>query len=231
MKTAAVLFDLDGTLLNTLAGLADCMNRVLGHWNFPTHATDAYRRFIGDGMENLVRRSLPEEARHDRAISDACVAAMKAEYGRRGHEGTHPYKDVPELLDALAARSLKLAVLSNKPHEFTCRMVREHLPSWSFEPVMGERPGIPRKPHPGSALHIAHSLGISPDCFLYLGDTGTDMQTAREAGMFAVGATWGYRSEEELLADGAQVLIDAPLELLKHVRNCPENCGHGGHDG
>ncbi len=217
MKMTAVLFDLDGTLLDTLAGLAHCMNRVLHHHSFPVHTKDAYRRFIGDGMENLVRRALPQEVRHDRATLIACVAAMRTEYGKYGHEDAHPYRDIPELLDALTARSLKLSVLSNKPHEFTCWMVREHLPSWSFEPVLGERPGIPRKPHPGSALHVARSLGIHPESILYLGDTGTDMQTARDAGMFAVGATWGYRSAGELLSNGARVLIGTPLELLKYI--------------
>ncbi len=218
MSIRAILWDLDGTLLDTLQDLARCMNRVLQRWRFPAHEVDAYRRFVGDGMENLVRRALPAEVSADPAVLRPCTAAMREEYAARWHEATHPYEGIPELLESLRGRGIQMAVLSNKPHDFTCRMVDLFFPSGTFEIVLGERPGIPRKPHPGSAFEIAEKLRIPPDEFLYLGDTDTDMQTAQAAGMFAVGVLWGFRGAEELLASGAQVLIRKPSDLLQLLR-------------
>ena len=140
---------------------------------------------------------------------------MRKAYERNWNVKTRPYPGIPELLDALSAHGLKMAVLSNKPHDFTLKSVEGLLPAWRFDAVIGERPPIPRKPDPSSALEIANRLGVEPARFLYLGDTATDMKTANAAGMFAVGALWGFRDAEELIAGGAVKLIAKPAELLE----------------
>ncbi|MGE5581392.1 MAG: HAD family hydrolase [Bacillota bacterium] len=212
MKYQAVIFDLDGTLLNSLEDLANSMNRVLGDFGYPGHRLEEYRYFVGDGMENLVRRALPA------GIQDAeftsCLQAMVEEYGRHAMVKTRSYKGIPELLESLAGRDIKMAVFSNKPDELTKMLIAGLLPHWRFNPVWGARPGVPKKPDPSGALEIASSINVLPEQVLYLGDTGTDMKTATAAGMYAVGALWGFRTADELLKAGAQVLVEKPLELL-----------------
>jgi len=190
------------------------MNGTLSHFGFPVHALEKYKYFVGDGMENLVKRSLPGSAQDDLQVISQCLEMMLQTYERNWNVKSRPYPGIPELLDALSARGLKIAVLSNKPHDFTLKIVDELLPSWRFHPVMGERPPIARKPDPSSALEIANVLGVEPAGFLYLGDTATDMKTANAAGMYAVGVLWGFRNAEELIASGAVRLIAKPAELL-----------------
>ncbi len=209
----AVIFDLDGTLLNTLDDLANSMNRVLVRNGFPTHETDAYRYFVGDGAIELVNRALPVEERRENIISQ-CLEAFRTDYRENWNIKTAPYEGVPEMLDALKTRKVKMAILSNKPHEHTKKCVAELLPRWGFEIVLGQRNGIPRKPDPIGALEVAELVNISPSSFLYLGDTDIDMKTSVTAGMFPVGALWGFRTAEELKASGAKALISHPLEIL-----------------
>lgn len=210
----AVLFDLDGTLLDSIDDLADAMNDALGQFGFPGHPTDAYRYFVGEGVEELAARALPE-GRRDPATLIQCVQRMRAIYRSRWNVKTHPYPGIPELLDGLAERGLTLTVLSNKPDEFTRAMVDHYFGAWPFARVAGQKDGIPRKPDPAGALEIAKHLQIAPERFLYLGDTDTDMKTARAAGMFAGGVLWGFRGAEELLANGAEILIESPVDLLR----------------
>ena len=210
----AIVFDLDGTLLDTLEDLADAMNAVLGEEGFPQHPVDAYRYFVGDGVEMLVRRALGQKEA-ETALVGRCMEAMEVEYGRRWDAKTRPYPGVPELLDALEERSFSKAIFSNKPETFTHLTVERLLAGWRFAPVRGARPDFPRKPDPAGALAIATHWRIDPAEILYLGDTNTDMQTARAAGMFAVGATWGFRPGTELAASGARQLVDHPPELLE----------------
>lgn len=214
MICRAVLFDLDGTLLNTIEDLADSMNSVLARHDFPVHDLEAYKYFVGDGIENLVRRALPESHRAEESTVALCLASMREEYGRRRRQKTRPFEGVPELLDALEDRGIKVAILSNKPDEATKFVVKELLSRWRFEAVVGERPNVPRKPDPASAIEIAERLAIPTRDFLYVGDTDTDMRTANAAGMYAVGALWGYRKADELLKNGARALIERPLDVL-----------------
>ena len=167
-------------------------------------------------LKNLVRCALPATARDDASVARA-KAAMEAEYSRRWQAKTQPYAGVPELLDALSERQMPMAILSNKPQAFTRLTVDALLPRWSFHPVCGAQPDVPRKPDPAAALYIAAALGHSPEECLYLGDTDTDMQTATRAGMYALGATWGFRSGDELRQSGARDLLDAPLDLLNFL--------------
>jgi phosphoglycolate phosphatase len=207
-----VLFDLDGTLVDSLADLADSMNRVLIRQGFAAHPAQAYRYFVGDGIIKLVQRALPAEAQQEDVIQD-CAQKMRQEYALHWADTTRPYPGIAELLDTLAGRGIEMAILSNKPDELTQKVVRTLLPQWDFAAVAGARETIPRKPDPVGALRIAKLLRRNPADFLYLGDTNTDMQTARAAGMFAIGALWGFRTAEELKENGAQALLSVPIEL------------------
>jgi phosphoglycolate phosphatase len=209
----ALLFDLDGTLLDTLEDLGNAVNRVLAKRGFPTHNLDAYRYFVGDGETMLFIRSLPEENRNDDTLR-ACLEAFRADYGRSWNVKTRAYDGVPEMLDALTAHGLKMAVLSNKHDDFTKQCVTELLPHWTFDVVLGQRDGVPPKPYPTSALHVAQRMNLVPGDFLYLGDSAVDMKTAVASGMFPVGALWGFRSAKELKEGGARILIKRPLEIL-----------------
>lgn len=213
-NSKAILFDLDGTLLDTLADLATAMNFVLATMGLPGHPRDAYRLFVGDGMETLARRVLPE-AQRTPPIIQHCVNEMSARYQGHWADNSAPYPGIRELLDALAQRDISLNILSNKPDAFTLLMVNHFFPGERWSAVRGARPGTPRKPDPAGALAIAAQLGIAPKQFLYLGDTNTDMQTATAAGMYPLGALWGFRTAQELQATGAQRLLHHPLDLLK----------------
>jgi len=213
MKNKAVLFDLDGTLLDTLEDIAYAANRVLASRGLPIRPMDVYRAAVGGGARQLMERVLPEINRDPKTIEE-CFAAFLKEYGEHWNVKTKPYPGVPEMLDALQARGLKMAVLSNKPADFTRKCVYEILSQWKFDPVIGAEDGIPNKPDPAGALDIAKRLGIPPEGFVYLGDSGVDMKTANAAGMFAVGALWGFRSREELQQEGAKVLLERPQDII-----------------
>lgn len=209
----AIVFDLDGTLLDTLEDLADSMNSVLSSCGFPTHPADIYKEFVGEGVEYLVSRALPEEERDPKKIRDY-IQEMRREYEKHWNQKTRPYDGISNLLDRLVRLNLKLSILSNKPHDFTVKMVQYFLPLWVFSPVLGAKEDAPKKPDPFSALRITQVLKVQPRECLYLGDTKIDMQTARAAGMYAVGALWGFRSRDELLSSGAQALISHPMVML-----------------
>ena len=212
----AVLFDLDGTLLDTLDDLADSMNRVLARMKFPVHPTDAYKYFVGDGMDILARRVLPETARDSRTIQ-SCIENMKKEYGAHWADRSKPYDGIPEMLEELKKQGMRLVVLSNKPDNFTRATVSHFFADDMFEIVAGARPEIKKKPDPAGAIIIADKIGLEPGRFLYLGDTATDMKTAVSAGMFPLGALWGFRTADELLDSGARELLAAPGEILKYL--------------
>ncbi|MBT5873378.1 MAG: HAD family hydrolase [Candidatus Latescibacteria bacterium] len=211
-RFSAVMFDLDGTLLDTIKDLADSMNAVLEKLHLPPHDVASYKYHVGDGIEILARRVLPDN-RQDAQTIKLCVEGMESEYEKRWYRST-AYKGIPELLTALSERSIPLTVFSNKPDVFTRKVISTLLPDWSFNRVVGALEGVPKKPDPAGALKIASDLDIAPESFLYVGDTNTDMQTAVAAGMYPVGVLWGFRSSGELTDAGAKTLIAQPLELL-----------------
>ena len=213
MHFKAICFDLDGTLLDSLADLAKCTNKILLERGFPEHPVEAFRYFAGDGAKMMLTRALPEEAR-EKSIIEECKQDFEAAYRKCYDELTHPYKDIPELLDELTYRQQKLAVLSNKPHEFTILTVKHLLPNCKFEIVLGQREGVSPKPDPEGMLEICYQLGLPANTFLYLGDTATDMKTAVAAGCFPVGVLWGFRTEEELLDNGARATVNMPLDVI-----------------
>lgn len=214
MKYKAVIFDLDGTLLDTVEDLADSVNMVLENMGFPTYETEKYKYFVGDGLWKLLERTLPPE-KQDEATIASCSSQFLKIYGNRIANKTKPYKGIPELLDELDRRGVKKAILSNKPHSATIELVEKLLSNWKFEAVFGERPGVPKKPNPASALEIMGIMGAPVGQTLYLGDTSVDMKTANAADVYAVGVLWGFRGADELLSAGAKVLIEKPADLLK----------------
>ncbi len=217
MRFRAALFDLDGTLLDTLEDIADSANAVLEHAGFEAYATEAYAVFVGKGVRNLIERALPEGSRDDATVT-RITAAMVEEYSIRWADKTRPYDGIDTMLDQLGSLGVRMSVFSNKLDDLTRLSVEKLLPGKAFEIVMGAREGVPRKPDPAGAVEIASRMGLAPGEFLYLGDTDTDMQTAIAAGMFAVGALWGFRDEAELHEAGARELVRSPAEVVALVK-------------
>jgi phosphoglycolate phosphatase len=212
----AAIFDLDGTLLDTLDDIADSMNAALKRMGFATHETPAFRYLTGDGIRSMAERSLPVLERNETTI-EVCIRGFRSEYENRWAAKTRPYPGIPDVLDELARRGITLNILSNKLDKFTNIVAHHFLARWHFSFVIGSRPGLPQKPDASGALFIARELAIPPAQFIYLGDTGVDMKTAVSAGMFPVGALWGFRDEKELLENGARAVIRVPGELLQFL--------------
>lgn len=215
MILRAAIFDLDGTLLDTIEDLTDSMNAALAGLGCPLRTTEECRNLVGDGLATFIRRALPERLRGDGAAAARLEAMMRTEYKARQAVKTRPYPGVAALLAGLVERGIPHAILSNKPHPSTLSIVARYFPGHSFRVVYGARDGVPVKPDPAGALEIAGLLDLPPAEILYLGDTNTDMRTARAAGMFAVGALWGFRTRGELLASGAQALAAGPADVLR----------------
>jgi len=214
MPYRAVIFDLDGTLLDTIEDLTDSMNAALVRMGHAARTIAECKQLVGDGLETFVRRALPPAAADDPRERTRLRELMMMEYRDRSTLKTRPYPGVPDLLDALAARNVPAAVLSNKPHDSTLAVMEHYFSRWSFLAIFGARDGVPVKPDPAGALEIARILGLAPANIAYLGDTNTDMQTATGAGMYGVGALWGFRTAGELIANGAKVLIETPMDLM-----------------
>jgi len=216
MQYSAVVFDLDGTLLDTLNDLADSVNAVLRARGLEEHPTEAYKIFVGEGVDRLVEQAFPEREWKG-GLLELRVKEVRAEYAKRMYDKTRPYPGVVELLGGLAGRGVPMAILSNKPQEYTQKTVDKILADWKFAVVRGALPDVPLKPDPAGALALAREMGLAPGKFLYVGDTGTDMKTATAAGMYAVGALWGFRGEAELKENGARSLLRRPPELLNLI--------------
>jgi phosphoglycolate phosphatase len=214
MSYRAVCFDLDGTLLDTLDDLADSMNRTLEANNLPTHPVPAYRYFVGAGMRMLAHRVLPDGLKGNAEIEEALYQGARAQYAKRWAEKTKPYAGIPEMLDELTRRGTRMAVLTNKPHDFAELCVNELLPHWKFDLIQGVTDDVPPKPDPTGATLVREAFGIPAEEFIYVGDTAIDMKTGTGAGMFTVGVLWGFREADELRDNGAMKLIAAPDELI-----------------
>jgi len=209
-----VIFDLDGTLLDTIEDLGDSVNEVLKARKLPEHSYRDYRSFIGDGMEMLIRRALPAELASDIGLVAEVLDDYQAAYGRNWNKKSRPYEGITECLEQLSQKGLPFAVLSNKPDHFTRLCVSELLPGVDFVVVYGDRVGIARKPDPAGALAIAGQVGVAPEQTVFVGDSNVDITTAVQAGMLPVGVLWGFRGEDELRAAGALHLVSKPHEIV-----------------
>ena len=212
----AVIFDLDGTLLDTIDDIADSMNAVLAKHSLPQHSVEKYKLFVGDGAALLVIRSASGAGLTEHTLSQL-VTEYKEEYLTRQADKTMPYAGIPELLSALAERDIKMAVLSNKSQAATNEVMAHFFPNIHFSALIGQREGYPIKPDPTGALEILKMLGLPREEVLYVGDTDTDMQTAVAAGIKAVGALWGFREKKELAENGAAVFTAQPLDILELI--------------
>ncbi|WP_136480810.1 HAD family hydrolase [Cognatitamlana onchidii] len=213
MTYKAVIFDLDGTLVNSIEDIADAMNTVLKGYNYPTHDYKTYKNFVGSGVKSLVIKALPEAHSHEEQINK-CHKAMMTVYKDQCTQKTKPYEGIKDLLEELRIRELKMSVLSNKADALTKKVVASIFPDY-FNPVLGLKIEAHKKPNPIAALEICNTLGISPEEAIYVGDTGIDIQTAKNANMLAVGVPWGFRDREELLECGADLILEQPKDLLK----------------
>ncbi|MBS7252956.1 HAD family hydrolase [Flavobacterium branchiicola] len=213
MKFKGIIFDLDGTLVNSLEDISDAMNKVLESLNFPTHTYDTYQYFIGSGLRNLVSKALPATNNSDEQI-DICFECMINEYREMCTLKTKPYDGIVELLEKLTSQNIKMAVFSNKADELTKKIASEIFPN-HFDAAVGLSTEALKKPNPFEALEIGKKWNLKPEEILFVGDSDIDMQTAVNANMFPVGVTWGYRTEEELKNSGAKLVVNTASELIE----------------
>ncbi len=213
MDYKAVVFDLDGTLVDSAADLGNAVNRVLESHGYPVHEIPRYQDFIGNGAEMMVRRALPEGSRGDKTVKE-CLAQFMEDYHCNFDVDTVLYDGIPELLDHLVEKSVILTMLTNKPEVITLKLKDSLLAKWDFKVVMGSREGLPKKPDPTGAKILTGEIGVESGRIVYFGDSGIDMKTAVSAGMVPVGVLWGFREKEELQNDGAKYIIEKPLDIL-----------------
>ncbi|KRB54200.1 HAD family hydrolase [Flavobacterium sp. Root186] len=215
MKFKGIIFDLDGTLVDSLHDISDAMNAVLTGLNFPTHTYETYQYFIGSGLRNLVSKALPASNNSDQQI-EICFECMINEYREMCTLKTKPYDGIVELLENLTSQNIKMAVFSNKADELTKKIASEIFPN-NFDKAVGLSTEALKKPNPFEAIEISKKWNLKPEEILFVGDSDIDMQTAINANMFPVGVTWGYRTEKELKTSGAKLVINSPLELIEIV--------------
>ncbi len=213
MATRLVIFDLDGTLLDTIGDLAASCNHILERFGYPTHATDDYRMFVGNGIAKLVERAMPAECREAEYVEQVRVAFVEY-YKVHIADYTHPYDGVCQLIDELCARGVQVAVASNKFHEGTCSLIDKFFGLERFVAVYGQRVGVPIKPDPTVVDEILRDADVMREEVLYVGDSDVDMRTAAAAGVRSVGVTWGFRSRGELTEAGAMYLVDQAEKIL-----------------
>ena len=213
MKYKGIIFDLDGTLVNSLEDISDAMNNVLKSLNYPTHTYDAYQYFIGSGLRNLVSKALPESNNTEIDIEN-CFNCMINEYREICTLKTKPYTGIVELLDDLVSRDIKLAVFSNKADELTKKIASEVFPNY-FNTAVGLSSEALKKPNPFEAIEISKNWNLKTEEIIFIGDSDIDMLTANNANMFPLGVSWGYRTEQELLASGAKLVINSPSDLIE----------------
>lgn len=211
-----VIFDLDGTLLNTIDDLGEAANYALSQCGFPTHRISSYPYFVGNGVTKLLERVLPTEACTTENVKK--LQAHFVEYYNE-HDTVHstPYNGIPELLQELSQRDIKLAVASNKYHEAVVRLIKYYFPNENWVAIEGHKEGYNVKPDPSIVFDILQKSPSPKIKVLYVGDSGVDMETARRACIESVGVTWGFRSEIELRTHGANHIINRPEELLKII--------------
>ncbi len=216
------IFDLDGTLLDTIGDLAASCDAVLQQNGLPQHTTEEYRRMVGGGMLRLVEAAIPEHLRLPEYV-EKVRQDFVAYYLDHIDLHTRPYDGIPALIDALVERGVKIAVASNKFQAGTERLIRSFFPDVEFVAVLGQRVGVPLKPNPQIDMELMEAAGVEPSETLHIGDSGIDMQTAKAAGVCSVGVTWGFRSREELVENGADVVVDNPAEILNLFKINPSD--------
>ena len=211
MKIGGIIFDLDGTLVHTIEDIAGAANAMFTRYGLPTHGVDYYLRWIGSGAVKFIERALDREVEQELLMR--YVADFKEIYGNNLHDRSCLYDGIPGVLDEIADKGIKLSVLSNKPHALTREVAAYYLSAWPFDPILGQRDEVPRKPDPAAAFEIAEHMGLQPEEILFVGDSDNDIFTARAAGMVPLAVSWGYGRLEEEPVDGEFTTIDHPSEI------------------
>ncbi|WP_298344007.1 HAD family hydrolase [uncultured Algibacter sp.] len=215
MTYKAVIFDLDGTLVNSIKDIADAMNVVLQKRNYPTYDYDTYKTFVGSGVKSLVIKALPKNKTSTTEVN-LCLNDMMQVYSACCTYKTEPYQGILELLDTLHNKGLKLAILSNKEDGLTKKVASALLPEY-ITPVLGLKDEALKKPNPEVLLQLCETLNINPEEAIYVGDTDVDILVAKNANMCVVGVSWGFRDPQELIAQGADFILQTPKDLLNLV--------------
>lgn len=210
----AVIFDLDGTLLDTLEDLANACNYALKSCGFKIHHVKDYIRFVGNGRYKLIERIVPSKYKEDKEVINKVLRLFDEYYGEHMVDMTKPYDGIIEMINKLKEKSVKIAVVSNKPHEFAEDVVRRYFGD-AFEITYGQRPNHPTKPDPKTVYEVIESLNVKKEECIYVGDSDVDVNTAKNAGVKSVGVSWGFRGEGELREAGADYIIKNPIELIK----------------
>ncbi|MBQ6826025.1 MAG: HAD family hydrolase [Clostridia bacterium] len=213
----AVLFDLDGTLVNSLADLAASCNFALTFFGFPTHEVEKYKYFVGDGMPKLIERVLPEASR-DAETKQKVLGKFLEHYKIHFADNSYAYSGIPILLESIKKLNLKTAVISNKAQKPAEEVVSKILGGSYFDIICGKREGYPAKPDPTLTLEIIKELGIKPSECLFIGDSGMDCAVAVNSGAIGVGVLWGFREKSELLENGAKYIVETPNEILDIIK-------------
>lgn len=211
-----IIFDLDGTLLNTISDLAHSTNYALEQNGFPGHPVEAYNYFVGNGINKLFERALPENKKTAEYVTRIREIFLPY-YDKHNTDYTKPYNGIHELLKTLQSEGYMLAVASNKYQLATEKLIRHLFPDITFTAVFGQREGVPVKPDPTIVRDILNIAGISTKETLYVGDSGVDMQTAINSEITSIGVTWGFRPREELQTNGADYIVDSPSEILRII--------------
>lgn len=219
MKYNTVIFDLDGTLLNTLEDLGDSVNFALKSFGYPTRTYEEVRSFVGNGVKDLVTKAVPNGTDEDTILK--CLQVFKDHYKTNMQNKTAPYNGIMNLLEELNSRGIKLGIVSNK-YDFGVKNLNKYYFKDLIPVAIGEREGIRKKPAPDTVLTAMKELGSQRETSLYVGDSGSDMITAQNAGMKSIGVTWGFRDADSLRESGADFLVDSPEQLLNIIEN--ENC-------
>ena len=212
-KYKGVIFDLDGTLLNTIEDLSDSVNEVLTYYGYPIHSYEAYKLKIGRGFRNLLEQSLPEGVQSEKLLDEALRLFLNT-YDRKYTDKTRPYEGISELLLRLKDKGIKIGVNSNKRTDYTNHLIRLNFPEIPFVDIIGERENIPKKPNPVSALEIAEKMDLPVSEIIYIGDSGTDIQTGKNANMDTAGVLWGFRGRTELSEKGAVYIVEKAEDIL-----------------
>ncbi len=219
----AIIFDMDGTLIDSITDIADAMNQALNELGYPEHPVETYKGFVGSGLNELAKRVLPEKQQIPKHI-EALSKKFWDNYDVAWYLHTNIYPGVLYLIQLAVARKMKLAILSNKPHYFTKKMIRHFFRGAMirhtknpFGIYSGDEPGKPVKPDPTTALELAGRMKVKPQFIAFVGDSEIDMKTAKNAGMIAIGAAWGYRTKKELLDAGADIVFDNPTQMTAYL--------------
>lgn len=210
----AVIFDLDGTLSDSIASIKYCGDRALAPYGFGPFTEQQYKYFVGDGAANLIRRALIAGGDEEQVHFQQVYALYREIFRDNCMYQVKPYKGIPELIAGLKGRGVKIAVLSNKPHAETVNVIEDLFGAGCFDSIQGQKENVAIKPSPEGVYQILEQLGLTAGDILYLGDTATDMKTGKGAGAFTVGALWGFRDREELEQGGADIIIEYPLQVL-----------------